>query len=104
MELLLEALADIERQMDDAILPHSDQQLLDLAWEDIYNQIEAMERGEEDDDETIESDSDSIHTQPKRFETPQNGLIDIGNGMYVTTDELDALHEMGILDDSDDEF
>lgn len=93
MELLLQALADIERQMADATLPHSEQQLLDLAWEDINSQIE------EYDDQTIESDSDSIHTQPKRCETPQNGLIAIGNGMYVTIDELEALHEMGILDE-----
>lgn len=45
--------------MEDATLPHSEQQLLDLAWEDINGQIE------EYDDRTIESDSDSIHTRPK---------------------------------------
>lgn len=36
-------LADIERQQQDPTLPHSDQQLLDQAWEDITNKIDALE-------------------------------------------------------------
>lgn len=36
-------LADIERQQQDLTLPHSDQQLLDQAWEDITNRIDALE-------------------------------------------------------------
>ena len=83
MEHLIEQLADIERQMDDATLSHSDQQLLDQAWDDIMEQIEnhpdadefmldhieeilARWRQEDEDDETLtDSETESIHTQPK---------------------------------------
>lgn len=37
-DLLLEN-AEIEKQMEDKTLPHSDQQLLDQAWEAIQDQI-----------------------------------------------------------------
>lgn len=40
---LLSELADIERQQEDRTLPHSDQQLLDQAWEDVTNQIDELE-------------------------------------------------------------
>lgn len=40
---LLEQLADIERQQQDKTMSHSDQQLLDQAWEDITNQIDDLE-------------------------------------------------------------
>jgi hypothetical protein len=46
MELLEELraqLADIERQQQDPTLPHSDQQLLDQAWDDYTNQIDELE-------------------------------------------------------------
>lgn len=37
-------LLEIERQQNDYTLPHSDQQLLDQAWEDLTNQIEELEQ------------------------------------------------------------
>lgn len=40
---LLKQLADIERQQEDKTLPHSDQQLLDQAWDDITSQINDVE-------------------------------------------------------------
>ena len=40
---LQDQLADIERQQQDDTLPHSDQALLDQAWEDITQQIEELE-------------------------------------------------------------
>jgi hypothetical protein len=43
LEELRTQLADIERQQDDRTLPHSDQQLLDQAWDDVTNQIEELE-------------------------------------------------------------
>ena len=36
-------LADIERQQEDKTLPHSDQQLLDQAWEEVTNHIDELE-------------------------------------------------------------
>ena len=43
MEALLLQLVDIERQMEDKTLSHSDQQLLDQAWEDITDQINELD-------------------------------------------------------------
>jgi hypothetical protein len=43
-QTLLSELADIERQQDDKTLSHSDQRLLNQAWEDISDQIEDLER------------------------------------------------------------
>jgi len=42
-QALLTELADIERQQQDPFLSHSDQQLLDQAWEDVDNQIYELE-------------------------------------------------------------
>ena len=41
---LLAELADIERQQEDKTLPHSDQQLLDQAWENITRQLEELDQ------------------------------------------------------------
>jgi len=43
LEKLHSELADIERQQQDTTLPHSDQQLLDQAWEDVSNKIDELE-------------------------------------------------------------
>lgn len=41
-------LAEVERQMDDAnTLSHSDQHILDQEWDDIMNQIDALEQSYE---------------------------------------------------------
>jgi hypothetical protein len=48
LETLYAELADIERQQQDKTLPHSDQQLLDQAWEATTNQIDELERYIED--------------------------------------------------------
>lgn len=40
---LREQLAEIEENMKDNTLSHSDQELMDQAWEDISNQIEELE-------------------------------------------------------------
>jgi hypothetical protein len=40
---LVAELADIERQQQDPTLPHSDQQLLDQAWEDVMNRLDELE-------------------------------------------------------------
>lgn len=40
---LLSQLAEIERQQQDKTLPHSDQQMLDQAWEDINDQLEELD-------------------------------------------------------------
>jgi hypothetical protein len=46
LETLYDALADIERQQEDKTLPHSDQQMLDQAWEDIKRQIDELDEVE----------------------------------------------------------
>ena len=43
LDALRAELADIERQQADPYLPHSDQQLLDQALEDVMNRIDALE-------------------------------------------------------------
>ena len=43
LEKLHAELADIELQQQDRTLPHSDQQLLDQAWEDVSNKIDELE-------------------------------------------------------------
>ena len=43
LEELHALLADVEAQMDDPTLPHSDQQLLDQAWEAYTNEIDDLE-------------------------------------------------------------
>ena len=40
---LLAELAEIERQQQDPTLSHSDQHLLDQAWEDVTNQLDELE-------------------------------------------------------------
>lgn len=47
-------LADIERQQQDNTLSHSDQQMLDQAWEDVTNRIDALEQSLEAYQEYIE--------------------------------------------------
>lgn len=47
-------LADIERQQQDKTLSHSDQQMLDQAWEDVTNRIDALEQSLEAYQEYIE--------------------------------------------------
>ena len=92
MEHLLEQLADIERQMDDSTLSHSDQQLLDHAWDDINDQIEVLQLADEYDNQTIESEAESIHTQPKRPDTPiptdVRMFVDLGNGYILAIEEI----------------
>ncbi len=43
MDELLKQLADIEEKMEETTLSHSDQQLLDQAWEDLYDQIAMLQ-------------------------------------------------------------
>jgi hypothetical protein len=87
LEKLHSELADIERQQQDLTLPHSDQQLLDQAWEDVTNKIDELEEilrvAEEyeevewrDAAEYLESESEDSRpptprpTEPLRFAPP----------------------------------
>lgn len=83
LEELRWQLVDIERQQEDDTLSHSDQQLLDQAWEDITNEIDELEEiiatGEEieaewrDATEYLEDEDDDeeefvrSHTVPARI-------------------------------------
>lgn len=101
MEDIIEQIAEIERQLSDDTLPHSDQQLLGQMWDELNEQLEAMEMNEDVD--TIVSDAGSIHTLPKRPGTPlplhPSLLIDVGNGCYITPDEFDELSRLMLVDD-----
>lgn len=105
MEHLLERLADIERQLEDDTLSHSDQQLLCRFWEELHAEMEILQLADEYDDQTIESEAESIHTQPKRPRSPlplhPSLLIDIGNGCFLTPDEFDELHTLMFVDDEE---
>jgi hypothetical protein len=84
LEKLLSELADIERQQQDDTLSHSDQQMLDQAWENVTNQIDELEEilrvAEEvewhDAADYLESESEDsrpatpIPTEPLRFAPP----------------------------------
>ena len=48
LTMLLEELAEIEQQLEDKTLSHSDQHLLNQAWDAIDAQIHAIETGEDD--------------------------------------------------------
>lgn len=43
IDALYAELDDIERQLQDTTLPHSDQQMLDRVWNDILDEIETLE-------------------------------------------------------------
>jgi len=81
LETLYDALADIERQQQDQTLSHSDQQLLDQAWEEISNQIDELEditSSEADEwrdaaeylDEAEEDSRPATPLEPVRFAPP----------------------------------
>lgn len=62
LRTLYAELADIERQQEDTTLSHSDQQLLDQAWEDVSNHIDELEdiiasEHKEDEDQWRDGDS-----------------------------------------------
>jgi hypothetical protein len=79
---LVAELADIERQQQDPTLPHSDQHLLDQAWEDVMNQLDELETiveepAEEDwrDAQVVLEEEDSrpatpVPAEPVRFAPP----------------------------------
>jgi hypothetical protein len=84
-QALLTELADIERQQQDPFLPHSDQQLLDQAWEEVNNRLDELEILFETADEEVdwrdaaaylESESEDsrpptpIPAEPVRFAPP----------------------------------
>lgn len=50
LQELYAELADIERQQQDKTLSHSDQQLLDQAWEDVTNRIDELEAVDDEND------------------------------------------------------
>ena len=60
-EELTKQLVDIEKQMEDKTLPHSDQQLMDQAWDEITRQIEELDQlFEMQDDEDIINENEQV--------------------------------------------
>jgi len=86
---LLEELAEVEKQQEDETLSHSDQQLLDQAWEDLNDQIaylqEIIEMGEDKPDWGGEEEPIST--------TIQN-VYHMGGTIYIDQEELDRLNNM----------
>lgn len=109
VEELLEELAEIERQMEDETLSHSDQQLLDQAWESLDNEInslqEAIEMGEELDEE-FERENEEFYADEADWggeEAPISTTIQrvyhMGGNIYVSREELDRLNTMEYKED-----
>jgi hypothetical protein len=74
LHALYAELDDIERQQEDKTLPHSDQHILDQAWDDIMGQIEELEElvdqanagnlEQEDDDESEDERPQTVTIAP----------------------------------------
>ena len=75
---LLEELAEIERQQEDTTLSHSDQQLLDQAWEELDSEIDRLE-------EMIETQYDwGGEEQPISTMTQKEEVDSVGADYYET--------------------
>lgn len=75
---LLSQLAEIERQQQDKTLPHSDQHLLDQAWEDINDQLEELEE--------LQEEPVRIAPPPPKSVTLQTGISSSGKLMTKLPD------------------
>ena len=88
---LLTELSQLEKQQEDTTLPHSDQQLLDQAWEDLQDQIallqEAIEMGEEED--YVEEEEEEEEEEEKL----QN-VYYLGDNLYIHAEELERHNNM----------
>lgn len=71
LETLYAELADIEEQMEDKTLPHSDQQLLDQAWDTITNQIVELEAAAAFADEVEWQDARAVLDPPLSILIPE---------------------------------
>lgn len=95
MEALLKTIDEVKREMrkielelEDDTLPHSDQALLQDGWDALEEQLDMLE----DELRRIEA---------PRPPTPHpEELIKLGDGLYLTQEELDRLNE--IVDDRGD--
>lgn len=106
---LLEQLAGVEAKMD-GTQSHSDQELLDQAWEDLNDQIALLQEmiemaddadsalNAEDDDDGVGSwegsqTSEEEEEEPIRSHTIQR-VYKLGEQIYVTQEELDAINRL----------
>jgi hypothetical protein len=94
----------IEKQQEDNTLPHSDQQLLDQAWEDLTDQIaylqEIIEMGEEA-DEAVERENEQFYEdepdwggEEQAISTTIQNVYHMGGSVYIDQEELDRLNSM----------
>ena len=97
IDSLLTEVAELEKQQQDKTLPHSDQQLLDQAWEDLQDQIallqEAIEMGEEEEYD----DDDEEEEEEEQEEEDYQGLQEVyylGGNVYISAEELDRYNNM----------
>lgn len=74
-------LDEIERQQEDKTLPHSDQQMLDQAWDDIMRQIEELRPGTPIPEEPVR-----IAPPPPKSVTLQTGISRSGKLMTKLPD------------------
>lgn len=76
LEELYALLADVEAQLADPTLPHSDQQILDQAWEAYTNEIDAIESGQPYVAEEVEWQDAAEYLEEEDDEAPENdGLL-----------------------------
>lgn len=93
LQELLQQRDEIEAQLNDPLLPHSDQQLLEQGLEEIELQIEQLE----DTESTPSSDSysDMPPLIPARPPTPipdDVEMLDMGGGFMISKEELEEIN------------
>lgn len=116
---LLEQLAGVEAKMNDSTQSHSDQQLLDQAWEDLNDQIAVLQEAIEMVEDALDAEADALEEseggdvdswegsqtseseeeeEPPRSYTIQR-VYKLGEQLYVTQEELDMIERLRDTDE-----
>jgi hypothetical protein len=84
LDALYDLLADVEAKMQNPTLPHSDQQLLDQAWEAYTNEIDELESSLDVADETDWRDAESYLDSQEADDDYQESNAAGGSARIVT--------------------
>jgi len=83
---------NIEHELEDDTLPHSDQALLQDGWDALEERLDKLE--EELWDAEREEEQERLNEGAERTPTPHPPeLIRLGEGFYVTPEELDRMNK-----------
>ena len=86
LQELLQQRDEIEAQLNDPTLPHSDQQLLEQGLEEIELQIEQLE------DTDSAPSSDSYLARPPTPIPDATEMLDMGGGFLISEEELEEIN------------